>query len=148
MPATKKSVKKKPAPMKSKAPSVSPGEAKQLIDQRIQELTDWRGETLARMRALILEAVPEALEEWKWGIPVWSHNGILTTGEVYTKAVKLTFARGAALPDPTGIFNSSLTGSTRRAIDIPEGAKVDAGKFKSLVKAAAALNGQLAKKKR
>jgi len=122
--------------------------ASELIDMRIRDLGDWRGETLARMRGLILEAEPEAIEEWKWrGVPVWSHNGIICTGETYKAVVKLTFAKGASLPDPKGLFNSSLEGNTRRAIDIHEGEKVDAKAFKALVKAAAELNG-LAKKKR
>jgi hypothetical protein len=121
--------------------------ASRLIDERIIDLGGWRGETLARMRALILEADSEMTEEWKWGGPVWSHHGIVTTGEAYKKVVKLTFARGAVLPDPSGLFNSSLEGNTRRAIDIPEGEKVDARAFKALVKAAVALNGAGAKKK-
>ena len=116
--------------------------ASRLIDQRIRELGDWRGETLARIRALILEADPETVEEWKWrGTPVWSHNGIVCTGETYKKVVKLTFARGASLPDPTRLFNSSLEGNTRRAIDIQEGETIDANAFKALVKAAVAANG-------
>ena len=115
--------------------------ATRLIDQRIRELGGWRGETLARMRALIQEAIPEVTEEWKWENPVWSDHGIICTGEAYQKVVKLTFARGASAPDPKGLFNSSLQGNTRRAIDLPEGAKVDAEAFKALVKAAAALNG-------
>jgi hypothetical protein len=123
------------------------GNASRLIDQRIAELGDWRGETLARMRALILEADPQMIEEWKWmGTPVWSHNGIVCTGESYKKVVKLTFAKGASLADPKRLFNSSLEGNMRRAIDIPEGAKVDAGAFKTLIKAAVAHNG-LKKKK-
>src|SRR5688572_27211013 len=116
---------------------------------------DWREETLARMRALILEADPEMIEERKWrkpsnamaGVPVWSHNGIVCTGEQYTKVVKLTFARGAGIPDPSRLFNSSLEGNTRRAIDVHEGEKVDARAFKALVKAAVALNGPPAKKR-
>ena len=117
--------------------------ASKLIDQRIRELGDWRGETLARMRALILTADPAMVEEWKWmGTPVWSHDGIVCTGESYKKVVKLTFAKGASLPDPKRLFNSSLDGNTRRAIDIPEGGKVDASAFKALIKAAVALNGQ------
>ena len=115
--------------------------ASRLIDQRIRDLGGWRGETLTRMRALILEADPDMTEEWKWSNPVWSHNGIVCTGEAYTKVVKLTFARGAAIPDPSHLFNSSLEGNTRRAIDIHEGEKVDAGAFKALVKAAVAENG-------
>ena len=128
----------------------APGEpASRLIDQRIRELAGWRGETLARMRALILEADPEATEEWKWmGTPVWSHHGIVCTGESYQKVVKLTFARGAKIPDPSRLFNSSLEGNTRRAIDIHEGEKVDARAFKALVKAAVALNGPPAKTKK
>lgn len=123
--------------------------ASRLIDQRIAELGGWRGPTLARMRALILEAEPEVVEEWKWmGTPVWSRSGIICTGEAYTKVVKLTFAKGAKLPDPSRIFNSSLEGNTRRAIDIHEGETVDAGAFKALVKAAAALNGQPGKKRK
>ncbi len=121
-----------------------PGE---LIDQRIRDLGGWRGETLARMRALILEADPQMTEEWKWMVPVWSHHGIVCTGEAYKKAVKLTFARGAKVPDPSRLFNSSLEGSTRRAIDIHEGEKVDARAFKALVKAAVAQNGPSAKKR-
>ena len=123
--------------------------ASRLIDQRVRDLGGWRGETLARMRALILEADPEMTEEWKWmGTPVWSHHGIVCTGEAYTKVVKLTFARGARIPDPSRLFNSSLEGNTRRAIDIHEGEKVDAGAFKALVKAAVAQNGPPAKKRR
>lgn len=118
------------------------GEAvSRLIDQRIRDLEGWRGETLARMRALIREADPEITEEWKWDNPVWSHHGIVCTGEAYTRVVKLTFARGAGIPDPSRLFNSSLTGNTRRAIDIHEGEKVDAGAFKALVRAAVAHNG-------
>jgi hypothetical protein len=121
--------------------------ASRLIDQRIHELGEWRGETLACMRALILEADPEMTEEWKWGTPVWSHHGIVCTGEAYTKVVKLTFARGARVPDPSRLFNSSLEGNTRRAIDIHEGEKVNASAFKALVKAAVAQNGPPAKKR-
>ena len=115
--------------------------ASRLIDQRIHELAGWRGTTLARMRALILEADPAMTEEWKWmGTPVWSHHGIVCTGETYKKVVKLTFAHGATLPDPSQLFNSSLEGNTRRAIDIHEGEEVDARAFKALVKAAVARN--------
>lgn len=122
--------------------------ASRLIDQRIRDLGGWRGETLARMRALILEADPEMTEEWKWmGTPVWSHNGIVCTGESYTNVVKHTFARGASIPDPSRLFNSSLEGNMRRAIDIHEGEKIDAGAFKALVKAAVARNGPPAKKR-
>ncbi len=122
--------------------------ASRLIDRRIRELGGWRGQTLARMRALILEADPGAIEEWKWmGTPVWSHHGIICTGESYTGAVKLTFARGASLPDPRHLFNSSLEGNMRRAIDISEGETIEAGAFKALVKAAVARNAQSAKKR-
>jgi hypothetical protein len=122
--------------------------ASRLIDQRIRELGGWRGETLARMRALILQADPEMTEEWKWmGTPVWSHHGNVCTGESYTKIVKLTFARGASIADPTRLFNSSLEGNTRRAIDIHEGEKVDAAAFKALVQAAVAQNALPAKKR-
>lgn len=114
--------------------------ATRLIDQRIADLGGWRGETLARMRKLVLEADPGVAEEWKWETPVWSHHGIVCTGEAYKKAVKLTFAHGAKIADPSGLFNSSLTGNTRRAIDIPEGASVDAVAFQTLVKAAIAHN--------
>jgi hypothetical protein len=122
-------------------------DASRLIDQRISDLGDWRGETLARMRALILEADPDMIEEWKWmGTPVWSHDGIVCTGESYKKVVKLTFAKGAFIPDPKHLFNSSLEGNMRRAIDIKEGEQVDARAFKALVKAAVTENGP--KKKR
>ena len=119
-----------------------------LIDQRIQELGGWRAETLARMRALIHEADPGVTEEVKWmGTPVWSHDGIICTGEAYKAVVKLTFAKGASIPDPKRLFNSSLEGNTRRAIDIREGEKVDASAFKALIKAAVARNGKPAKKR-
>jgi hypothetical protein len=111
-----------------------------LIDKKITELGDWRGEALARMRKLIKEADPDVVEEWKWGTPVWSHDGIICTGESYKAKVKLTFAKGASLEDPANLFNSSLDGNTRRAIDINEGEKVDAGAFKALIRAAVALN--------
>jgi hypothetical protein len=112
----------------------------QLIDARIEELGDWRGEMLARVRALIKQADPEVTEEWKWRVPVWSHDGILCTGETYKKAVKLTFAKGASLEDPSGLFNSSLGGNTRRAIDIHEGEQIDEEALKALVLAAVDLN--------
>ena len=115
--------------------------ASELISQKIAELGDWRGKTLGRMRRLIKEAVPDVVEEWKWmGTPVWSHDGIICTGESYKKVVKLTFAKGASLKDPARLFNSSLDGNVRRAIDIPEGGEVDASAFKALVRQAAALN--------
>ncbi|MBF6024467.1 DUF1801 domain-containing protein [Lysobacter niastensis] len=120
-----------------------------LIDARINELDDWRGETLARVRALIMEADPEAVEEWKWrGVPVWSHDGIICTGETYKSAVKMTFAKGAALEDPTGLFNSSLEGNTRRAIDIHEGEAIDEKALKSLIRAAVALNASTRSQKK
>ena len=121
--------------------------ASKLIDQRIRDLAGWHGETLSRMRTLILEADPGMTEEWKWENPVWSHHGIICTGETYKKVVKLTFAKGASVPDPSGLFNSSLEGKTRRAIDIHEGEKVDARAFKALVKAAVVHNGTTAKKR-
>jgi len=113
----------------------------QLIDARIEELGDWRGETLARVRSLIKEADPEVVEEWKWkGTPVWEHAGIICTGETYKKVVKMTFAKGASLEDPSGLFNSSLEGKTRRAIDIHEGEEVDEEALKALIREAVALN--------
>ena len=111
-----------------------------LIDERIKELDDWRGKMLARLRTLIREADPEVVEEWKWGGPVWSHDGLICTGETYKNVVKMTFAKGAALDDPSGLFNAGLDGGTRRAIDIHEGAKIDAAAFKALVQAAVAFN--------
>ncbi|WP_246237801.1 DUF1801 domain-containing protein [Pseudomonas akapageensis] len=115
--------------------------ASELIDARIKELSDWRGETLARVRALVKQADPEVVEQWKWrGVPVWSHGGILCTGETYKKVVKMTFAKGASLEDPTGLFNSSLEGNTRRAIDIHEGERIDEEALKALIRAAVALN--------
>jgi hypothetical protein len=117
----------------------------QLIDARIEELGDWRGETLARIRALIKQADPEVVEEWKWRVPVWSHAGIICTGETYKKAVKMTFAKGASLEDPSGLFNSSLEGNTRRAIDIHEGEEIDEEALKALVREAVALNTSSAK---
>jgi hypothetical protein len=118
-------------------PGDSPSE---LIDARIAELGDWRGETLARVRELIKEADPEVVEEWKWRNPVWSHDGIICTGESYKKAVKMTFAKGASLDDPAGLFNSSLDGNTRRAIDIHEGEEIDAEALKALIREAVELN--------
>jgi hypothetical protein len=126
--------------------------ASEQIDQRIAELGDWRGETLARVRALIKEADPDVVEEWKWakatspGVPVWSHDGGICTGEAYKKVVKLTFFKGASLDDPTGLFNSSLEGKVRRAIDIPQDAPIDEQAFKALVQQAVALN-EAAKKR-
>ena len=157
MPAAKKSgsakaAAKTPTAARSKtakSKSVTPsGDASKLIDGRISELADWRGETLSRMRKLIHDADPEVVEEWKWmGTPIFSHDGIICTGETYKSVVKLTFAKGASLPDPTKLFNSSLDGNVRRAIDIHEGEKIDANAFKALVRAAAALNSSRTKPK-
>ena len=117
------------------------GSASELLDQRIRDLDDWRGETLSRVRALIKQADPEVVEEWKWrGTPVWSHAGIICTGETYKSVVKMTFAKGASLPDPSGLFNSSLEGNTRRAIDVHEGEKIDGRALKALIRSAVALN--------
>jgi hypothetical protein len=120
-----------------------------LIDKRIEDLADWRGETLSRLRAIIKKADPEVVEEWKWrGVPVWEHDGIICTGETYKAAVKMTFAKGASLPDPAGLFNSSLEGNTRRAIDVHEGEAIDEAALTALVQAAVALNtSKRAKKK-
>ena len=112
----------------------------QLIDARIKELDDWRGKMLSRLRTLVKEADPDVVEEWKWGVPVWSHEGLICTGETYKKVVKMTFAKGAALKDPSGLFNSSLDGNTRRAIDFHEGEKIDEKALKTLVRAAVTLN--------
>ena len=117
----------------------------QHIDARIAELDDWRGETLSRLRKLIHEADPKVVEEWKWAVPVWSHAGIICTGESYKKVVKLTFPKGAALRDPSGLFNSSLEGNTRRAIDFPEDAKIDEKAFKALIREAVKHNESTAK---
>jgi len=130
----KKSATAKSATTKSESPS-------RLIDARIKELDDWRGKTLARVRALIKQAVPDVVEEWKWrGVPVWEDAGIICTGETYKSVVKLTFAKGAALKDPSGLFNSSLEGNVRRAIDIHEDDEINEAAFKTLIRAAAALN--------
>ncbi|MBB5703132.1 hypothetical protein FHS76_003028 [Ochrobactrum daejeonense] len=121
--------------------------ASALIDGRIAELRDWRGQTLARIRALIRDADPHVIEEWKWrGVPVWSHDGIICTGETYKSVVKATFAKGASLEDPAGLFNASLEGNTRRAIDMREGEEIDAEAFKALVRAAIALNASKRKR--
>lgn len=114
--------------------------ASQLIDARIKDLGDWRGRTLSHIRALIKAADPDVVEEWKWSVPVWSHDGIICTGESYKSAVKLTFAKGASLDDPSGLFNSSLEGNTRRAIDVREGDKINEKAFKALIRAAVVLN--------
>jgi hypothetical protein len=128
-----------------KAAALAGNPASGLIDERIEALDDWRGEMLARLRMLIKQAAPKAIEEWKWGIPVWSHDGIICTGEVYRDKVKATFARGASLEDPAGLFNSSLGGGTRRAIDFQEGEKVKATAFKTLIREAVRLNRSKAK---
>ncbi len=128
-----------PGSQKSESPS-------QLIDARIKELGDWRGETLSRLRALVKEADPEVVEEWKWrGVPVWYHDGMICTGETYKNVVKMTFAKGASLEDPAGLFNSSLDGNTRRAIDFHEGEEIDEQALKALVRAAVTLNSSKAK---
>lgn len=128
------------SPLKNQSPS-------KLIDARIKELDDWRGKTLSRMRALIKQADPKVVEEWKWrGVPVWSHDGIICTGETYKNVVKLTFAKGASLKDPSGLFNSSLCGNVRRAIDIHQEDKIDESAFKNLIRAALALNSTSNKK--
>jgi hypothetical protein len=124
----------------SQPPKDSGPSAGRLIDARIKELSDWRGETLARVRSLIKEADAEVVEEWKWSVPVWSHAGIICTGETYKNVVKMTFAKGASLEDPSGLFNSSLEGNTRRAIDFHEGDKIDEKALKALIRAAVALN--------
>ena len=125
---------KKSGPQASKSPS-------QLIDARIRELSDWRGKMLSRLRTLVKEADPEVVEEWKWrGVPVWSHDGMICTGETYKSVVKMTFAKGAQLKDPAGLFNSSLEGNTRRAIDFHEGEEIDEEALKTLVRAAVTLN--------
>ena len=144
----KTNLKKSKNKIKSGSKEGKGGESpSRLIDARIKELGDWRGETLARVRSLIKQADPEAVEEWKWrGVPVWSHAGIICTGETYKTVVKMTFARGASLADPSGLFNSSLDGNTRRAIDIRENEDIDEEALKALVRAAAALNISTRKK--
>jgi hypothetical protein len=144
MPTSRKTTAKKSAATKSAAKKSAAKNAEspsRLIDKRIKELSDWRGKTLARVRALIKQADPDVVEEWKWrGVPVWSHDGIICTGESYKNVVKLTFLKGAKLEDPSGLFNSSLEGNARRAIDLHEADQIDAGAFKKLVRAAIALN--------
>jgi hypothetical protein len=131
--------------MKKKMGGPLEGPPSELIDKAIAALDDWRGETLARIRALIHEADPDVVEEWKWGIPVWSHDGILCTGETYKAAVKTTFAKGASVEDPSGLFNSSLEGATRRAIDFRQGEAIDEAAFKALIRATVALNVSMRK---
>lgn len=129
------------APMKKTTATAAPLSPSRLIDARIKDLGDWRGEMLARVRALIKQALPDVVETWKWrGVPVWEQNGIICTGESYKTAVKLTFAKGAKVADPSGLFNASLEGNARRAIDLHEGDAIDAAAFKALIRAAAALN--------
>lgn len=141
-------VKKKAAPVKEKSAAPAAGKsASAEIDAKIKQLGDWRGEMLAQLRAVIKDADPDVVEELKWrGVPVWSHDGILCTGEIYKAMVKMTFAKGAALKDPSGLFNSSLEGSTRRAIDIREGEKINEKALKALIRAAVTLNASKAKK--
>ena len=140
-------MKKATTTMESISANKEPSPA-QLIDARIRELGDWRGETLARVRLLIKQAEPDVIEEWKWrGVPVWEHSGIICTGETYKAAVKLTFAKGASLDDPSGLFNSSLDGNTRRAIDFHEGDRIDEEALKALIRAAVALNAARPRKK-
>ena len=129
----------KSEPQEGKSPS-------QLIDARIKELGDWRGTMLSRLRAVVKDADPDVVEEWKWSIPVWSHDGLICTGETYKSVVKMTFAKGAALKDPSGLFNSSLEGNTRRAIDFREGEEIDEKALKTLIRAAVTLNKSKAKK--
>jgi hypothetical protein len=151
----KKSKSQKSKPQKSKPQKSKPQKSKsqkskspsQLIDARIKELGDWRGKMLSRLRTLVKQADPEVVEEWKWrGVPVWSHDGLICTGETYKNVVKMTFAKGAALKDPSRLFNSSLEGNTRRAIDIHEGETIDEEALKTLVRAAVTLNESKAKK--
>jgi hypothetical protein len=130
--------------MKKAAPA-GEKQASQRIDERLAELAGWRGETLSRLRALVQKADPEVTETWKWNVPVWEHDGIICTGEAYKSAVKLTFAKGASVADPKGLFNSSLDGNTRRAIDFREGDKIDEAAFKALIRAAVAVNKSKAK---
>ena len=128
---------RKRGPQKGTSPS-------RLIDERIKELGDWRGKMLSQLRALIKQADPNVVEEWKWGVPVWSHDGLICTGETYKNVVKMTFSKGAALEDPAGLFNASLDGNTRRAIDFHEGEKIDAKALKALIRAAVTLNASRA----
>jgi len=144
----KKSTKKNPNQNLKQNPKKSSSEkvesASRLIDQRIQDLADWRGEMLSRLRGVIHQADPEVVEEWKWGIPVWSHDGLICTGETYKSVVKMTFAKGASLDDPAHLFNSSLEGRVRRAIDFRQGEKINAKALQTLIRAAVAFNSSLA----
>ncbi len=147
-----KDIRKKPAQPKKRSvartsESQNETSASQLIDERIKELGDWRGKTLSRLRKLIKQADPDVVEEWKWrGVPVWSHDGLICTGETYKSVVKMTFAKGAALEDPSGLFNASLEGNTRRAIDVHEGETIDEDALKALIRAAVALNASRTKR--
>lgn len=136
----KKPAARKAAKTAKKTPSQTETSASKMIDARIDELGDWRGEILSRLRALIKQADPDIVEEWKWAVPVWSHNGLICTGEAYKNIVKMTFARGAAVDDPSGLFNSSLEGNTRRAIDFHKDEKIDEKALKALIRAAVKLN--------
>lgn len=136
----KKPAARKAAKTAKKTPSQTETSASKMIDARIDELGDWRGEMLSRLRALIKQADPDIVEEWKWAVPVWSHNGLICTGEAYKNIVKMTFARGAAVDDPSGLFNSSLEGNTRRAIDFHKDEKIDEKALKALIRAAVKLN--------
>jgi len=136
----KKATKTAKSAKKTKAASTEGVAGPRAIDARIEELSDWRGEMLARIRGIIKQADPEVVEEFKWAVPVWSHDGIICTGEAYKSVVKMTFAKGASLDDPSGLFNSSLDGNTRRAIDIREGEKINATALKALIRAAVSLN--------
>ena len=132
--------------MSARPPKPAAKSASRLIDARIKELGDWRGKMLSRLRALVKEADPQVVEEWKWSVPVWSHDGLICTGESYKNVVKMTFAKGASLQDPARLFNSSLEGNTRRAIDFREGEKIDEEALKSLIRAAVALNRSTARR--
>ena len=143
---SKKTAKGKESGSAKKAASSQGSDASRMIDRRIEELGDWRGEMLARLRAMIKQADPDVVEEWKWDVPVWSHDGLICTGESYKQAVKLTFAKGAALEDPSRLFNSSLEGNTRRAIDFRDGEKIDEKSFKALIRAAVTLNTSRARR--
>jgi hypothetical protein len=145
-PTAPTSAKKQPTASKKASPLTGAESASDLIDARIKELADWRGALLARLRTLIKAADPGVAEEWKWAVPVWSHNGIICTGETYKKAVKLTFAKGASLADPSRLFNSSLEGNVRRAIDFHEGAELDEAALKALIRAAVAANTSSARR--